>query len=124
VSGVVSSVTVGGYASGQDPGTYVLSAATNKLATDSTGRVLLQPTQSGVTIPTVTAVTTANLNLSQAVPTSNTAQTVGDALNAARAQGFGKWQLVGTTLTLYAPDGTTAVRTFSLDSVSAPTVRT
>jgi hypothetical protein len=121
---VPGNVTVGGYASGQDPGTYILVTAANKLATDTTGRVLLQPTQNGVTIPTVTAVTTANLNLSQAVPTSNTAQTVGDALNAARAQGFGKWQLVGTTLTLYAPDGTTPVRTFSLDSVSAPTIRT
>jgi hypothetical protein len=121
---ISGNVTVGGYATGQDPGTYILATAANKLATDSTGRVLLQPTQSGVTIPTVTTVTTANLNLSQAVPTSNTVQTVGDALNAARAQGFGKWQLVGTTLTLYAPDGTTAVRTFSLDSVSAPTIRT
>jgi hypothetical protein len=79
----------------------------------------------GAAIATSTPNTASvNLNLSQAVPTSNTAQTVGDALNAARAQGFGKWQLVGTTLTLYAPDGTTAVRTFSLDSVSAPTVRT
>jgi hypothetical protein len=117
-------VTVGAYATGEDPATLLFVTPANKLATDSTGRVLLQPTQSGVTIPTVTAVTTANLNLSQAVPTSNTAQTVGDALNAARAQGFGKWQLVGTTLTLYAADGTTAVRTFSLDSVSAPTVRT
>ena len=116
-------MTVGGYAYGQDPSSLILVTAANKLATDSTGRVLLQPTQSGVTIPTVSTVTTANLNLSQAVPTANTAQTVGDALNAARAQGFGKWQLVGTTLTLYAPDGTTAVRVFSLDSVSAPSVR-
>jgi hypothetical protein len=121
---VPDSVTVGGYASGEDPATLLFVTPANKLATDASGRVLLQPTQSGVTIPTVTAVTTANLNLSQPVPTSNTAQTVGDALNAARAQGFGKWQLVGTTLTLYAPDGTTAVRTFSLDSLSAPTVRT
>jgi hypothetical protein len=117
-------VTVGAYATGEDPATLLFVTPANKLATDSTGRVLLQPTQSGVTIPTVTLVTTANLNLSQAVPISNTAQTVGDALNAARAQGFGKWQLVGTTLTLYGPDGTTAVRTFSLDSVAAPTART
>ena len=64
------------------------------------------------------------LDLTQVVPTSNTNQTVGDALNAARAQGFGKWTLSGTTLTLYAPDGTTAVRTFTLDSSSAPTSRT
>lgn len=64
------------------------------------------------------------LDLTQSVPTSNTAQTVGDALNAARAQGFGKWVLSGTTLTLYAADGTTVVRTFTLDSGTSPTQRT
>lgn len=63
------------------------------------------------------------LDLTQAVPTANTAQTVGDSLNAARAQGFGKWVLSGTTLTLYASDGTTVVRTFTLDSATAPTQR-
>jgi hypothetical protein len=45
------------------------------------------------------------------------------ALNAARAQGFSKWVLSGTTLTLYAADGTTTVRTFTLDSANAPTQR-
>ena len=129
----------------------ILATPANLLATDSSGRVLLQPTQAGVTIPTVTTVTnltnaptagdftstmkssittaataatpTANLNLTQSIPTSNTAQTVGDALNAARAQGFGKWVLSGTTLTLYASDGATVVRTFTLDSATSPTQR-
>jgi hypothetical protein len=64
------------------------------------------------------------LDLTQAVPTSNTAQTVGDALNAARAQGFGKWTLQGTQLTLYAANGTTVVKTFVLDDATAPTSRT
>lgn len=64
------------------------------------------------------------LDLTQAVPTSNTAQTVGDAFNAARAQGFGRWVLSGTTLTLYAGNGTTVVRTFTLDSATVPTSRT
>lgn len=63
-------------------------------------------------------------DLTQAVPSSNTGQTVGDAFNAARAQGFGKWALSGTSLTLYAADGTTVVRTFVLDSATAPTSRT
>lgn len=63
------------------------------------------------------------LDLTQAVPTSNTAQTVGDALNAARAQGFGKWVQNGTTLTLYAANGTTVVRTFTLNSATNPTTR-
>jgi hypothetical protein len=65
-----------------------------------------------------------SLDLTQSVPTSNTAQTVGDALNAARAGNFGKWVLSGTTLTLYAADGTTVVRTFTLDSAVTPTSRT
>lgn len=63
-------------------------------------------------------------DLTQAVPTSNTAQTLGDALNAARAQAFGAWRIAGTSLTLYAPDGTTAVHSFTLDSATSPTSRT
>jgi hypothetical protein len=123
VGSVTGSVTVGAYAGGQDPGTYVLQTGSNKLNTDTTGRVLLQPTQTGVTIPSVTTVAAANLNLAQSVPTSNSAQTIGDALNAARAQGFGKWVLSGTTLSLYAADGSTIVRSFTLDSATAPTQR-
>lgn len=61
--------------------------------------------------------------MNQAVPASNAGQTVGDALNAARAQGFGKWVLSGTTLELYAADGSTIVRTFTLDSAVIPTTR-
>lgn len=67
---------------------------------------------------------TSYLDTTQAIPTSNTAETIGDALNAARAQGFGKWVISGTSLTLYANDGTTAVRTFTLNSASNPTSRT
>lgn len=66
----------------------------------------------------------AYLDMTQAVPTSNTAETIGDSLNAARAQGFGKWVISGTSLVLYANDGTTAVRTFTLNSATAPTSRT
>jgi hypothetical protein len=65
----------------------------------------------------------SQLDLTQAVPTSNSANTVGDCLNAARAQGFGKWSVTGTTLRLYAPDGTTVVRTFTLDSETSPSQR-
>ena len=65
----------------------------------------------------------SQLDLTQAVPTSNTANTIGDCLNAARAQGFGKWAVTGTTLRLYAPDGTTVVRTFTLDSETSPSQR-
>jgi hypothetical protein len=65
----------------------------------------------------------SQLDLTQAVPTSNSANTIGDCLNAARAQGFGKWSVTGTTLRLYAPDGTTVVRTFTLDSETSPSQR-
>lgn len=70
----------------------------------------------------------ASLNLTQAVPTSNTAETVGDALNGARVNAFGKWVwntgvTPSSTLVLYAANGTTAIRTFYLNSLDAPTVR-
>jgi hypothetical protein len=58
------------------------------------------------------------------IPTSNTANTVGDALNAARANGFGKWVISGTGLSIYGPDNTTVIKTFTLDSSTNPTSRT
>jgi hypothetical protein len=65
----------------------------------------------------------AALDHTQPVPSSNTAGTVGDSLNAARAQGFGKWEIQGLQLILYGPDNVTPVKTFQLDSPSFPTVR-
>lgn len=70
-----------------------------------------------------------SLNLAQALSapaaTDGTqAHTLGEALNAARAQGFGKWTVVGTQLRLYAPDGVTIWRSFVLDSATVPTSRT
>jgi hypothetical protein len=91
------------YGTEMEPETRILVTPENKLAADTQGRV--------------------SLNLTQTIPATNTAQTVGDALNAARAQGFGKWVLSGTSLTLFAADGTTVVRTFTLDSATAPTQR-
>lgn len=69
----------------------------------------------------------ANINMSQSVSATNTAQTVGDSLNAARAQSFGKWiwntgVSPSSTLVLYAADDT-VVRTFQLDSIVSPTRR-
>jgi hypothetical protein len=82
----------------------ILASPAHPLQTDSSGNALI--------------------SLSQAVGmTGNTANSVGDCLNAARAQGFGKWMLSGTTLTLYGSDGSTVVKTFTLDSASAPTQR-
>jgi hypothetical protein len=92
-------------------------------AASSSGGLLTFGTGAGQVAPTAGAVV-ANLNLDQPVPVANPPQTVGDALNAARAQGFGKWVISGTTLSLFAPDGTTPVRIFTLDSPIAPTQRT
>ena len=83
--------------------TAVLVTPANKLATDASGEV--------------------NLNLAQAIPNAPTQGTVGDALLASEADGVGKWTLVGTTLTLFRHDGVTVVRTFNLDSSTAPTQR-
>lgn len=63
------------------------------------------------------------LDLTQVIPTSSAAGTVGEALLAARAQGFGKWVKSGTNLTLYAPDGTTPLHVFTLNDALAPTSR-
>ena len=65
-----------------------------------------------------------HLDMTQTVPLSNTAQTVGDALNAARAEAFGKWILAGNILTLFAPDGTTVIKTLTYDNAALPTQRT
>jgi hypothetical protein len=53
-----------------------------------------------------------------------TDKTVSQVLQAMWAQAAGKWAIVGTTLTLYAPDGTTAIAAFTLDSATLPTSRT
>lgn len=73
--------------------------------------------------PVSTVVAPVHLDMNQAVPTTNAAHCVGDALNAARAQGFGKWMLQGGTLTIYAADGVTAVKTFTLNPATNPTSR-
>ena len=57
-----------------------------------------------------------NLNLTQSVPTSNTDQTVGDALNSARAYGFGKWAINGNVLEYYNLDGSVVIKTLGLDN--------
>ena len=60
------------------------------------------------------------LNMTQAVPNTNTPGTIGDSLNAARADGFGKvvYDPVGKTLTLYASDNTTVVKAFNVSTDS------
>ncbi len=121
-------VTVGANA---DKGGYSL-AANQAAVTVGTVNTLVNPPPDSAGAAAVNARLPAipaavgspmTLDLTQAVPTANTAQSVGDALNAARAQGFGKWVQAGNILTLFAPDGITPVRTFTLDSATDPTQR-
>ena len=78
-------------------------------------------TFSGGSVASVQAPVTVDLG--QVIPLTNAANTMGDCLNAARAQGFGKWTKVDSTLTLFGPDGATIVRTFTLNDASNPTAR-
>lgn len=74
----------------------------------------------------VTSVTNSvPLDLTLAVPLTNTANTVGDCLNAARACAFGDivTDVNAKTLTMKAANGTT-VHVFGLDSVTSPKNRT
>jgi hypothetical protein len=145
---ITGNVTVGSYATGQDPGTYLASqgitparaSAIDYLDVPISSRLASQAFVVPPSVGSIAAAVLANptnrlstdssggvsVNMSQPIPVSNTAQTVGDALNAARAQGFGQWLLDpnSRTLKLFAPDGLTVVRTFTLDSVTVPTART
>jgi hypothetical protein len=71
------------------------------------------------------AASGVKLTLTQALDTTETGDTVGGALLAARAEGFGRWVMDTTTKTisLYAADGTTLVHTLTLDDVNNPTQR-
>lgn len=122
---------VGGTGQSQSPRVCTAYVGSTKVATfgrawattpDNTSVIAILADQS----PVLSSALGVTLDLTQAVPTSNTAQTVGDALNAARAQAFGPWTLdVGAkTLTMYANDGVTSVKVFNLDSATAPTERT
>ncbi len=47
----------------------------------------------------------------------------GGGVDQCGAQGFGEWTLVGTSLTIFAPDDVTPVSVFTLDSATDPTMR-
>jgi hypothetical protein len=107
------------------PGVYRLDVPDAALAAGADDVTIVVRGASGTNGAVMTVkLSYAQLDMAQSVPTSNTAHTLGDALNAARAYGFGKWVISGTTLSLYASDNTTVIKTFTLDSGSYPTSRT
>jgi hypothetical protein len=63
------------------------------------------------------------LDLAQPIPNSTNVGSIGEALNAMRAQGFGKWAFDGTNLSMYAADNVTILKTLTFNSVSNPTMR-
>lgn len=88
------------------------------------GAVRYYDSANNTVILAIADINDQRIDLTQTVPTTNTAETVGDALNAARAQGFGSWTIVGDVVTLFASNGTTPVATFQLDDPDEPSART
>jgi hypothetical protein len=100
----------------------ILSNTSNLLATDSTGRV---------TVGSNADKTGYSLNLAQTGlspraldSVGDSSLTVGDALVAAICGAAGEETVVGTTYTVKTPSTATPIRTFTLDSATAPTSRT
>ena len=67
---------------------------------------------------------TTNQDMDTALSESPTAGTVGEALLYALATGKYKLAISGTTMTLYKSNGTDALKTWTLNSPTAPTSRT
>ncbi len=103
------------------PGSYATGTAGYIVGHNIDAQVSTRSTYAGGPVQSVVAP--VEIDLTEAVPFTNAPNSVGDCLNAARAQGFGKWILSGTTLQLFAPDGVTIVRTFQLDNPDGPTQR-
>lgn len=64
--------------------------------------------------------TSVVIDQTQALNETATGATIAAALNAARAQGLGKWVISGDTLTIYASNNTTVVKTFTLTPSGGP----
>ncbi len=121
VTGVTNGFAIGASAG---PGLIVVSESTDaaQFWADGGHDILLKG-DGKIWNDVLGAPVTANANTTQAIPTTNTPETLGDCLHAARVQGFGPWTIVGTVLTLKNFDGSTA-HVFNLDSDTAPTSRT
>lgn len=106
----------------------ILATPANLLATDAAGRVTLQPTQTGVTIPTVTTVTSAvtagtvsdktgyslastGLDAIAVTAPTTVATTFPQMVVQTWRRFFKKAVLTGGLLKTYADDGTTVVTT-------------
>jgi hypothetical protein len=112
----------------------VWSVATRAL-TDKAG-FSLAADQSAVTVGTVNALTTwdktgyalsaagVDAILDETLAGHSTADSAGLALKNLLKIGKNKWDISGTTFTIYDDNGTSALYQFTLDSGTSPTVRT
>lgn len=128
LSGSVASVTAKVNVSDVDDKTdYALSAASqDAVASDvwvQTSRIATSV--SGNVDGSVASVTNdVTISLTQEVSEAPTNKTVGEALYTAIAGGKYKLGIVGTTMTLYKSDSSTAFATWTLDNATNPTSRT
>lgn len=120
----VAAVTTNVEAHGDTAWATATGFATPTNVTDAAAAVVLHgdgawDTATGFAVPG----SKMTLDMAQAVNPTVTTETVGGALNAARVQGFGKWveDKDAKTLTLYAADGITVVRTFTLNDSTSST---
>ncbi len=125
---VGENVTVGDYAASKSPADLVLVTPAQKLDTDSSGRVLLQPTQTGVTIPTVSSVTAIGSTERNALADAILSRSVSNVEASAGAYTVCSLVLAafesarsGTTWTIYRTDGSTTFTTRTLATSAAAT---
>ena len=64
-----------------------------------------------------------NVSITNILPPILPNTIVGAALMAGQTDGFGRWAIMGNTLTLYGPDGSTVVRRFALNSPTQETLK-
>ena len=112
----------------------ILATPANLLVTDASGRVLLQPTQTGVTIPTVTNVTNgvtltsgernsiADVTLGRSV--ANSESTAAEWSLASLILAAFESSISGTTWTIKRTDGTTLhlTKTVATNAAADPIV--
>jgi hypothetical protein len=130
----LSATTIAGAGGGGDPwatalpGAYGAGTAGSILGTNLNATVSSRSTYAGGPVASVTAPVALNLAQTGLTPraldsVADASLTVGDALVAAIAAAAGKESVAGTSYVIRTPSTGTVIRTFTLDSGTAPTSR-
>jgi hypothetical protein len=117
----VSIATVGSVTGNVDGSVATVTGAVGSVTGNVGGSI-------GGSVASVTNPVTVNLTQNLTTPRAldsigDTSLTLNDAFHCAIAVYAGKWAISGTTWTCETPSGDVALRTFTLDSSSAPTQR-